>query len=600
MAEQGRQATDAEIRVRAEEYIAGEKDERFRNEVVKLLEANDETELAERFYTDLAFGTGGLRGIIAGGFNRMNPLVVQRATEGLARYVEAHGDRTAGDSGDELRAVIAYDSRHYSDEFALQVGLVFAAHGIRTYLFSALRPTPELSFAVRYLHASVGVVVTASHNPPEYNGYKVYWSDGAQIVAPHDTAIIDEVRAVRGTPSIISKDDAIARGLLRYIDTELDEAFVAMVKRQSIRPELLRDKGKDLKVVYTPLHGTGAMMVERVLGDLGVEVVTVPEQREPDGDFPTVTFPNPEEAGAMKMAVDLGIAEGADIVMGTDPDSDRLGIAVPDADGMRLITGNQLGVLLVDYVFGSLSDLEALPAKPVFVKTIVTTELQRKIAEKAGAKVFDTLTGFKHIATVMRTLDANPGTGTYVMGDEESYGYLIGNEVRDKDAVTAVLLTAEMALYHVSNGKSVLDRLAEIYQEYGFFREVQISRYFEGQSGTSVMKGLMKRLREEPPSEIGGATVVEIRDFLDGTARNAINGEIVRTIDLPSSNVLQYILDDEAVVSARPSGTEPKIKFYASVSSAPGTETNRAEREVSEEIEGITQWINDQIASAEQ
>ncbi|MFW5743708.1 MAG: phospho-sugar mutase, partial [Spirochaetota bacterium] len=318
-----------ELRARAREYVEYEQDDRFRGEVERLLEENDDDELVERFYTDLEFGTGGLRGIIGGGFNRMNPLVVGRATEGLARYVEAHGERAADGS---LRAVIAYDSRRFSDTFALQVALVFAAHGIKAYLFPSLRPTPELSFAVRELGASVGVVVTASHNPPEYNGYKVYWSDGAQVVAPHDGAIIEEVRSVSGAPKRLEREQAIEQGLLEYLDESMDDAFVAMVKRQSVRPELLAERGSTLNVVYTPLHGTGAMMIERVLGELGVNVVTVPEQREPDGEFPTVKFPNPEEAAALELALDLARREQAHIVMGTDPDSDRLGIAVPGPD----------------------------------------------------------------------------------------------------------------------------------------------------------------------------------------------------------------------------------------------------------------------------
>ncbi|MFP4378731.1 MAG: phospho-sugar mutase, partial [Spirochaetales bacterium] len=404
--------TNEEIVERAREYVKYESDKRFAEEVETLLSEGNEKELSDRFYTDLEFGTGGLRGVIGGGYNRMNPLVVGRATEGLARYVAEHGEQEA----DERRAVIAHDSRRFSDSFALQAALVFAAHGIHAFLFPSLRPTPELSFAVRKLGASTGVVVTASHNPPEYNGYKVYWADGAQIVAPHDKAIIQEVRAVSGAPKSITKEEALERGLLTYLDESMDDEFVAMVKRQIIRPELLETRGSSIKVVYTPLHGTGAMMVERVLGDFGVNVVTVAEQRDPDGEFPTVEFPNPEEASAMKLALELGEREQADIVMGTDPDADRLGIAVPGPDGYQLITGNQLGVLLADYILGGRKELGILPEKPVFVKTVVTTELQRKVAEGYGVRVEDTLTGFKHIATVMRELDTHPDRGTYVMG----------------------------------------------------------------------------------------------------------------------------------------------------------------------------------------
>lgn len=585
-----------ELLARAREYVEYEQDERFRGEVEQFLASEDEQELSERFYTDLEFGTGGLRGVIGGGFNRMNPLVVGRATEGLARYVEANGERSADG---ELRAVIAHDSRRYSDTFALQAALVFAAHGIKAYLFPALRPTPELSFAVRELDASVGVVVTASHNPPEYNGYKVYWGDGAQIVAPHDAAIIEEVRSVSGAPARMTKEEALEQGLLEYLDEAMDDAFVAMVKRQSVRPELLAKHGGDLSIVYTPLHGTGAMMVERVLGELGVKVTTVPEQREPDGEFPTVEFPNPEEASALELALELGRREQADIVMGTDPDSDRLGIAVPGESGYELITGNQLGVLLVDYIFGGLREQGRLPEKPVFVKTIVTTELQRKLARHYGAKVYDTLTGFKHIATIMRRLDAHPEEGTYVMGDEESYGYLIGTEVRDKDAITAAVLTAEMAVYHVSRGRSVLERLHELYEQFGYYEEIQISRYFRGMSGHEIMAGLMKRLREEMPREIAGVPVVTVLDFQARTTTDLQSGRTRQDIDLPVSNVLQFILEDETVVSARPSGTEPKIKFYASVSSQPETPLDKAIPEVQQELSEIRAWVERQIAAAE-
>ncbi|MFO7781731.1 MAG: phospho-sugar mutase, partial [Spirochaetia bacterium] len=496
-------------------------------------------------------------------------------------------------------AVIAHDSRRYSDTFALQTALVFAANGIKAYLFPSLRPTPELSFAVRRLGASAGVVVTASHNPPEYNGYKVYWNDGSQVVAPHDTAIIAEVQSVTTDIRTLDKDDALEQGLLEYLGSDMDDAYVEATKAVSVRPEVLREQGSSVSVVYTPLHGTGAMMVERILGELGVQVITVPEQREPDGEFPTVEFPNPEEASAMKMALELGKQKRADIVMGTDPDSDRLGIAVPDGDDIRLVTGNQLGVLLVDYMFGGLAETGRLPAKPAFVKTIVTTELQRKVAEHYGARVYDTLTGFKHIAGVMRELDRQSDGPTYVMGDEESYGYLIGTHVRDKDAISAVLMTTEMALYHVSQGKSVLDRLDEIYEQFGFFDEIQISKYFRGQSGKQVMAELMKTLRENPPREIAGITVSRIRDVKENTLYDLERGEYVEDIELPSSNVLQFFLADETVVSARPSGTEPKIKFYASATAEAQGRLEEAKREVAQKLSAIEAEINGIIERAE-
>ncbi|MFP4068015.1 MAG: phospho-sugar mutase [Spirochaetota bacterium] len=585
----------AQIRERAREYVSLETDPEFRAEVERLLEEGNEEELTDRFYTDLEFGTGGLRGVIGGGYNRMNPFVIRRATQGLAQYVL----REAGTAGDgPPSAVIAHDSRRYADTFALQTALVLAGNGIRAYLFPALRPTPELSFAVRRLGASCGVVVTASHNPPEYNGYKVYWNDGSQVVSPHDKAIIAEVQSVSSDIRSLDKEQALEQGLLEYLGKDMDDAYVEATKSVSVRPELLRREGSSVKVVYTPLHGTGAMMVERILGELGAEVITVPEQREPDGNFPTVEFPNPEEASAMKMALELGERESADLVMGTDPDADRLGIAVPGAEGMQLVTGNQLGVLLVDYVFSGLAETGRLPEKPAFVKTIVTTELQRKVAEHYGATVYDTLTGFKHIAGIMRELERTPDGPTFVMGDEESYGYLIGTYVRDKDAVSAVLMTTEMALYHVSRGKSVLERLEEIYEEFGYYEELQISKYFRGQSGKQVMDELMRRLRTDPLREIGGVEVLRIRDVQDNSLYDLQSGAYVEDIPLPSSNVLQFFLADETVVSARPSGTEPKIKFYASATAPARGRLLEARKEVGEKLQAIEADLNAVIARA--
>lgn len=580
---------------RAKEYVRNEQEERFSSEVEDLLDREQWEELTDRFYTDLEFGTGGLRGVIGGGYNRMNTYVVQRSTQGLSTYVKAAGRR--GPDG-RPSAVIAYDSRRYSKEFALQAALVFAANGIKSYLFTSLRPTPELSFAVRALGTSTGIVVTASHNPPQYNGYKVYWDDGAQIVAPHDKAIIAEVGKVGSTVHRISTEEAERQGLLQYIDEEIDAAYVQMVKETSVRPELIAERGSDLEVVYTPLHGTGAYLLERTLGDLGIEVTTVPEQREPDGEFPTVEFPNPEEGAALEMAIALGKRTKADIVMGSDPDSDRIGIAVPEGDEFTLVTGNQLGVLLADYVLSSKKEKGALPDRPAFVKTIVTTEMQRKVAEHYGAEVYDTLTGFKHIAALIREFERSSDGPTYVLGGEESYGYLLNPKVRDKDAISAAVLTAEMALYHVSSGKSVLDRLNELYRRFGYYEEVQVSKYFRGRRGQTIMQELMDALREDPPREVAGVQVVRVKDYLEGKTTDLPSGEVRSDIDLPASNVLQFILDDETVVSARPSGTEPKIKFYASVT-RPGDDLSRAKRDVGERIERISGFIEEIIESAQ-
>jgi phosphoglucomutase len=587
-----------EITAAATQYIEAERDESFATEVRELLGAQRWDELDDRFYTDLEFGTGGLRGVIGGGFNRMNPFVIARATTGLALYVNREGSTRADGT---RAAVISHDSRRYSREFALSAALVFAANGIKAYLFSDLRPTPELSFAVRELGATVGVMVTASHNPPQYNGYKVYWDDGAQIVAPHDAAIIETVMSVQPAQiQVMDKQKALDAGLLKYIDTEIDEKFIAMVKRQSVQPDLLREKGSEVTAVYTPLHGTGAIMVEPVLNQLGVNVITVPEQREPDGEFPTVKFPNPEEASAMEMAVALGKKKNADIVIGTDPDADRLGIAVPVGDEMQLVTGNQLGVLLADYILGQRKELGTLPEKPVFVTTVVTTEMQNAVAEYYGAQGFQTLTGFKHIAAIMRDLEEDSEGRVFIMGDEESYGYLIGTEVRDKDSITATMLTIEMALHWRSKGLSVLGRLEQLWQQFGYWEEQTISKYFEGQTGKEIMAGVMKRLRDAPPKEFGGVAVEKVYDIKADTYFYPATGKTEPGPGLPSSNVLQFFLANGAKVSARPSGTEPKIKFYASCHSAPGMGLAAAQNDVAQQISAIEGEVRQIIEGAEQ
>ena len=542
------------LREKAAEYLTLEENEYFRADMQKAIDSGDESELSDRFYTELSFGTGGLRGVIGGGYNRMNPYTVRKATQGLADYIN---EKTEAGS-----VVIAYDSRNFSDTFSKEAALTLCANGIKVKLFSSLRPTPELSFAVRELGATAGIVVTASHNPPEYNGYKVYWADGGQITPPHDSGIIAKVQAVAKPAPAMGESEAVESGMLEYIDSEIDDKYVSMVSRYFLNPDLLREKGSKLKVVYTPLHGTGTMLVEKILGSLGVEVVTVPEQREPDGNFPTVDYPNPEEASAMKLALELGKKQGADLVLGTDPDADRLGIAVPDANGeFVLLSGNQLGCLLGDYIFSELKRQDKMPDSPVLIKTIVTTELQRLIGESFGAEVIDVLTGFKYIGEKIREFEQ---TGqNYVFGGEESYGYLIETEVRDKDAVSAAVITAEMALFDRERGMSLLDHLKDIYSRYGYFEETLVSRTFKGQSGLQKIAGLMSGLRENPPQAIGLSDVAVIRDYKSGVEKYLISGE-QDMIDLPSSNVLQFVLEDGTVVTARPSGTEPKIKFYAS------------------------------------
>ena len=554
-----------EIAARARDYIAREGDPHFRAELEGLLEKEDWKELEDRFYRNLEFGTGGLRGLIGGGYNRMNTLVVKSATQGLASYVRRAFPEKA--AAGQLSAVIAYDSRHYSPEFAEAAALILAANGIKTYLFSALRPTPELSFAIRHLGADTGIVVTASHNPPQYNGYKAYWNDGAQVIPPHDGGIIREVNSVAAIKEI-TREEALSRGLLEIIDRQIDEPYQAMVRGRLFRPGLIKAKASEVKIVYTPLHGTGALHVEAVLGGLGLELITVPEQRDGNGDFPTVSFPNPEEAAALELALKLGAKTGADVVMATDPDADRLGIAVParspgavspdTGHGFTLLTGNQLGTLLGDYIFLSLQEAGKLPPDAAMVNTIVTTGMQKRVAELYGARCFECLTGFKWIAGVMAKTESE-GTATVVYGTEESYGYLVENEVRDKDGVSAAALTAEMTLYWRSQGKSLLDRLDELYQKVGYWEEAGISKYFQGPQGPAVMRNIMEGYRKNPPASLGGIEVTKVRDLAHGDG------------DLPPSDVLQFYLKDGTVVSARPSGTEPKIKFYASCCAEPGS-----------------------------
>ncbi|MEI8093970.1 MAG: phospho-sugar mutase [Spirochaetales bacterium] len=580
--------TNDQLTAAAKSYLDREQHPVFRKDVEDQLKASNWSELNERFYAALSFGTGGLRGTLGGGTNRMNPYMVRSATQGLANYVNSTGPGPHS-------AVIAHDSRNYSDLFALEAALVLCANGIKTWLFTALRPTPELSFAVRQLKTTTGIVVTASHNPPEYNGYKVYWNDGAQVLPPHDQGIITEVGKVNGQFKTLTKEAALSQGLLVYIDEQIDGPYRAMVKSQSLRPELFRTHGKSLKVVYTPLHGTGITLLPRIMSELGLDLVPVPEQAVADGNFPTVTSPNPEEHSAMQMAIDLGTKVGAGLILGTDPDADRIGIGVPDKGSWVLLNGNQLGTLLVDYIFLTLKETNRMPAKPVFINTIVTTELHNRIAESYGATTYRVLTGFKYIGEKIRQFEAGSEGQTYVFGGEESYGFLFGTAVRDKDAISTAAVTIEMALYHASRGHSVMEALNELYARFGYFQEVLISKTFKGQAGLQTMKDFMKALRESPPQQVGGVDLTRLLDFQASTTRTA-DGKITRDIDLPSSDVVQFHLADGSVVTVRPSGTEPKIKFYASCSAPAGLALEAARKQVAEQVETLKKaldgWIN--------
>ncbi|MCX7787597.1 MAG: phospho-sugar mutase [Spirochaetes bacterium] len=572
-----------DLKKRIQLYLKGEEYPSFRKEVEELLEKEDWKELQDRFYRDLEFGTGGMRGIIGGGTNRMNPFTVRRATQGLANYLRKQKPTGV--------AVIAYDSRHFSDVFAKEAARVLASNGIRTYLFTTLRPTPMLSFAVRLLRADTGIVVTASHNPPEYNGYKVYWADGAQIVPPHDKGIIQEVSKVSHSILCRPMEELEANGSICFIDREVDEAYFRMVETTILRPELFLSHASSIQVVYTPLHGTGALPVETVLKRLGVTVQTVPAQRRPDGDFPTVRYPNPEEAEALHLALELGSQFQADLVMGTDPDADRLGVAVQDKGRFVLLTGNQLGCLLEDYILSTRKELGTLPRKAVIIKTIVTTELQRKIAEHYGASCVDVLTGFKYIGEMIRRFEEEKSENEYVFGGEESYGYLVNTDVRDKDAVSAAVMTVEMCLYYRSKGKTLYQRLQELFFQFGHYRETLISKEFKGEEGMHQMEALMNRLRTSPPDRIGFSKVVRVKDYLSGIEKNG-EGKETGAITLPRSNVLQFFLEDESILSARPSGTEPKIKFYISCCTSPGRNENEAAQELDTKITSIKEFVD--------
>ncbi len=575
-----------ELLQKAEEYIQFEKDAFFSRQVKDLIAKKDYTELSDRFYTALEFGTGGIRGVIGGGYNRLNSFIIRKTTQGLANYIKK------AVAIDKASVAIAYDSRRFSDVFALEAAKVLCANGIKTFVYSSLRSTPQLSFTVRRLGATAGIVITASHNPAEYNGYKVYWSDGGQIVAPHDKGIVSEVNAVSAAQiASMTKEDALYKGLLTMIGRDMDNAFVSMVKDCVLRPALVKEKGPSLKVVYTPLHGTGAMPIERSLSELGMPVIFVEQQKQPDGNFPTVEFPNPEEVKAMKLALDLAKVEKAHLVLATDPDADRLGIAVPDGDDFTLLTGNQLGVLLLEYIITTRKELGTLPLRSAYVKSIVTTELGFAIAKAYGLECYDVLTGFKFIAEKIRDFEAKNNIPEYVFGTEESYGFLVNTQARDKDAISAAVLTAEMALYNLAKGMSLVDKLNEIYGRYGYFLESQVSKYFKGQSGVGVMNNLMSQLRTTPPETFGGSAVLYVKDYKSSTTLTMQTKEIKKNIDLPSSNVLQFICNDGTIITARPSGTEPKIKFYASCRGAAGLSLLQAKKEVGEHMESIKKEI---------
>lgn len=519
--------------------------------------AEDEKEIKERFYTALEFGTAGLRGIIGAGTNRMNQYVVQAATQGLANYIIKAGGQGKG-------VAIAYDSRHMSPEFADFAALTLAGNGIKAYVFESLRPTPELSFAVRELGCIAGINITASHNPPEYNGYKVYWEDGAQITPPHDTGIMAEVKKVSYTEAkTMSKEAAIAAGLYEVIGEKIDDAFIACLKSRVLHPELIEQESKNLKIVYTPLHGTGNVPVRRVLKELGFEhVYVVPQQELPDGDFPTVSYPNPEAEEAFTLGLAMAKELDADLVLATDPDADRLGVRVKDSKTgeYHTLTGNMSGCLLADYEISQMKATKGLPEDGYLIKTIVTTNMADAIAKYYGAGLIEVLTGFKYIGQQILGFEQS-GKGEYLFGFEESYGCLIGTHARDKDAIVASMALAEAAAFYKAQGKTLWDAMLEMYERYGYYKDDIKSVSLKGIEGLQKIQEIMETLRKNPPAEIGGYQVTSFRDYKADTIRDIATGE-VRPTGLPSSNVLYFDLTDDAWLCVRPSGTEPKVKFY--------------------------------------
>lgn len=524
------------------------------------IKGNDK-EIKERFYKDLEFGTGGLRGIIGAGTNRMNKYTVGKATQGLANYILKNNP-----DGRKMGVAIAYDSRNMSPEFAEMSALVLNANGIKSYVFDELRPTPELSYAVRALGCTAGIVVTASHNPPEYNGYKVYWADGAQVVAPKDKGIISEVNAITDFADIktMTKREAEEAGLFNIIGKEIDDGFIENIKAQAVRPEEVK-KAEDMVIVYTPLHGTGNKPVRRVLKEIGFKnVYVVPEQEMPDGNFSTVGYPNPEDPKAFTLAIELAKEKNADIVVGTDPDADRIGVVIKDADGnYDVLTGNMTGALLTEYVLNGRKEKGKLPDNAVVIKTIVTTEMVRAIAENYDAEIIEVLTGFKFIGEKIKQFEEDH-SHTFVFGFEESYGCLSGTYARDKDAVGAAMLVCEMAAYYKNRGMTLHDGLDELYEKYGFYKEGVKSVTLKGIDGAEQIKKIMAYLRDNTPAEFAGHRTIWKKDYKTQEFINIATGETAKS-GLPVSDVLYYNLEGGAWLCVRPSGTEPKIKFYMGV-----------------------------------
>ncbi|WP_027296798.1 phospho-sugar mutase [Robinsoniella sp. KNHs210] len=556
-------------------------DEKTKKELKSIID--NEVEIKERFYKDLEFGTGGLRGIIGAGTNRMNIYTVRKATQGLANYIVQQGGESKG-------VAIAYDSRIMSPEFADEAALCLNANGVETYIFEALRPTPELSFAVRELGCIAGIVITASHNPSEYNGYKVYWEDGAQITAPKDKEIIAEVKKVKDFCSVktISKEQACELGLYKIIGKEIDDRYNEELHKLTINRKVIDDVSDSMTIVYTPLHGTGNVPVQRILNELGFKnVFVVSEQEEPDGKFSTVVSPNPEDAKAFTMALELAKKVGADIVLATDPDADRLGVYAKDLKSgeYKSFTGNMSGMVIADYMISQRKEKGTLPQNGALIKTIVTTNMANVLSNNYGIHLIEVLTGFKYIGEQIKFFEEND-TFQYLFGLEESYGCLAGTYARDKDAVSAVMMLCEVAAYCKCNHMTLWDYMLKLYDQYGYFKEDLLSFTLKGIDGVERIHRIMQNFREKPLRTIGGLKVLRIRDYQKGQIKNQMSGE-VKSTGLPVSNVLYFDLEEDAWCCVRPSGTEPKIKFYMGVKARNLQESNEKCELMKKEIESI-------------
>ena len=529
------------------------------NMKAELRAIKDEKEIEDRFYKDLEFGTGGLRGVIGAGSNRMNIYTVSKATQGFANYLNERFEKPS--------VAIAYDSRNMSKEFSKAAALTLCANNINVYLYEGLRPTPMLSFAVRHLNCTGGIVVTASHNPKEYNGYKVYDEFGGQVTDEKANIIISEVNKIDNFDKIntMNEEEALEKGLLKYIGEEVDKAYIDSAKALTIRKDLVKENASDLKVIYTPIHGSGNMPVRRILNELGYTGVSVVKEQEmPDGNFPTASYPNPEEPAVFKLALEMAKTENPDVIFATDPDADRIGVVVKDSEGeYRVLTGNQTGLLLTQYILDALKEEGKLPGNGVIIKTIVTTDGAKKIAEAYDVELMEVLTGFKYIGEKIQEFEINKDK-SYLFGFEESYGYLAGDFVRDKDAVIAAMLIAEMTLFYKEKGKSLYDGLVELYEKYGYFKETLVSFELKGKEGSEKISKCIDSLRNEKLVEVNGVKIATKYDYKLSVEENMINGD-KKEINLPKSNVLKFVLENGAWFVVRPSGTEPKMKAYVAV-----------------------------------